>query len=165
VLVRRVTADDADRLRRVRLAALADAPRSFGSTYEREVAYPADRWISWEVTGASGETSAIFLAIDDDDAVGVVGVLADYPDSHQPTLWGIWVAPAMRGNGVAGLLVEASYDWAMSVGLDELRLWVAEDNPAAIALFRRHAFSPTGDRQPLSSDTDRATLEFVRRPQ
>jgi ribosomal protein S18 acetylase RimI-like enzyme len=171
VLVRRVTADDADRLRRVRLAALADAPRSFGSTYEREVAYPADRWISWAVTGASGETSVNFLAIEDDEVagvaavVGVVGVLADYPDSHQPTLWGIWVAPAARRRGVAGQLVEAANDRAMSVGLDELRLWVASDNPGAIALFRRHAFSPTGDRQPLSSDTDRATLEFVRRPQ
>jgi ribosomal protein S18 acetylase RimI-like enzyme len=171
VHVRRVTADDADLLRSVRLAALADAPRSFGSTYDREVAYPADRWISWAVTGASGETSVIFLAIDDDDVVGVaavvgvVGVLADYPDSHQPTLWGIWVAPAARRRGVAGQLVEAAYDWAMSVGLDELRLWVASDNPGAIALFRRHAFSPTSDREPLPSDTDRTMVEYVRRAQ
>jgi ribosomal protein S18 acetylase RimI-like enzyme len=89
-------------------------------------------------------------------------VLADYPDSHQPTLWGIWVAPAMRGTGVAGELVDAACTWATSVGLAELRLWVAEDNPAAIALFRRHEFTPTGEREPLPNDNDRAMLEFVR---
>jgi ribosomal protein S18 acetylase RimI-like enzyme len=165
VHVRRVTSDDADLVRTVRLAALAEAPRSFGSTYDREIDYPADRWTSWVEAGASGEAAVIFLAVDDDgggDAVGMVGVLADYPDTHEPTLWGIWASPRVRRRGLAGQLVEAAYTWAVSVGLDELRLWVAEDNPAAIALFRWHGFTPTGEREPLPSDDDRGMLEFVR---
>ena len=46
-VVRRISPDDAELLRVVRLRALETDPLSFGSTYEREAAYPDERWREW----------------------------------------------------------------------------------------------------------------------
>jgi len=43
-VVERITGDDWEHLRAVRLGALADSPSAFGSSLEREQQYDEERW-------------------------------------------------------------------------------------------------------------------------
>jgi ribosomal protein S18 acetylase RimI-like enzyme len=74
----------------------------------------------------------------------------------------VWVAPEARGRGAGELLVEAALRRAAELGARELRLWVAEDNPAAQRLYRRLNFRPTGRVQPIREGEPRRELEMAR---
>jgi ribosomal protein S18 acetylase RimI-like enzyme len=66
------------------------------------------------------------------------------PEWH---LVGMWVAPDYRGQRVADMLVEAVCNRARQASAGAVMLWVTEINGRAIALYRRHGFSPTGVRE------------------
>ncbi len=57
------------------------------------------------------------------------------------------VLPEARRTGVGRALVEAAADAASDAGAEVLWLEVAADNAAAIALYRRAEFAPTGRRR------------------
>lgn len=42
-------------------------------------------------------------------------------------------------------LIDTLIDWARSAGFSRLVLDVADDNAAAVALYARHGFEPTGE--------------------
>jgi ribosomal protein S18 acetylase RimI-like enzyme len=56
----------------------------------------------------------------------------------------MWVAPEARRTGVGEALVDAVIEWAGSNGVKRLRLDVADNNAAAIALYIREGFQPNG---------------------
>jgi len=70
-------------------------------------------------------------------------------EQRGPVLVGVYVDPAWRGReaGVADALLRTVEDWARTVG-ETLALDVHEDNPRAIAFYRRHGFEFTGDTHP-----------------
>jgi ribosomal protein S18 acetylase RimI-like enzyme len=82
-------------------------------------------------------------------AIPGVGVDGDRPQTSPPEwhLVGMWVAPDYRGQGVADRLVEAVCSRARQAGAAAVMLWVTEINARAIALYRRHGFTPTGVRE------------------
>ncbi|ONH33154.1 GNAT family N-acetyltransferase [Pseudofrankia asymbiotica] len=142
--VRRVAAPDGARLREVRLAALADAPRAFWQTFDGESARPLDDWHRRAARGAAGDAHAMFLLERDGEPVGMI-------DVHRPSmapefreLAAMWVAPAARATGAADLLIGAALDWARSVGAVGVRLWVEVANLAAQRAYRRHGFQQIG---------------------
>lgn len=63
----------------VRLRALQDAPRSFGSTYAKESQLSDADWTK-RVERWNGENGAGFLAVDKDTARGIAGSLLDQND-------------------------------------------------------------------------------------
>ena len=134
-------AGEGDRLREMRLAALADAPQAFEATLENDAARPARDWE--QLAGGPG---AVFVAGD------WAGMAAVGPDGEDATLWGMWVAPGARGRGAGRRLVEAAAEWARPRGLGRLRLSVSDGAPAARALYARLGFRPTGDTRRLPSD-------------
>jgi len=146
VMVREVKADEWELVRDVRLAALHEAPYAFGSSYAREAQFTEEQW-----RGRFSSRSVTFLAELPDGAepVGLAGV---YEDDGMADLVSMWVRPAARGLGVGAALVTAAADWAKARDHDTLYLWVTESNPAAVGLYRRCGFIPTGERQPLPSD-------------
>lgn len=135
-MIRRLGPDDAALLRQVRLTALADAPEAFGSTLERELAFPDQEW-QRRVAPGSHPT---FVWETAGTARGLVVVL------REPVvqLVSMWVAPVARGGPAAGSLVEAAVAWADAAGAGTVRLHVAEGNDRAQRLYTRHGFSPTG---------------------
>jgi len=143
--IRRVTADEWEALRGVRLRALADAPDAFGTTLEEARARPDSWWTDWAERSATNETQAMFLAWDGTQAVGIAGVF------HHDDVWQVismWVEPAWRGRGVGRALLDA----AVAFTDGEVRLSVTDGNDDARRLYERYGFVDTGETEPLRSD-------------
>jgi hypothetical protein len=89
--VRRAVPGDEEIIRRVRLAALSDAPAAFESTFERERTRTEAEWRTWI------ERGAVFVL---ERADGTCGIVAGVPHTTEPAavfLVSMWVAPAARG--------------------------------------------------------------------
>jgi len=143
--LRAVTADDWRDWRPVRLAALADAPDAFGSRLADWADAPEDRWR----TRLSIPGALDLLAVEGDRAVGMASGAPT--DDDRAELISMWVAPAVRGRGVAGLLIEAIARWAAQTGTTELELSVMPDNDTARRTYERNGFTVAdvlGDRLP-----------------
>jgi GNAT superfamily N-acetyltransferase len=98
-----------------------------------------------------------------------VGRLGDWPprrlaDSHEaaPTLVAMFVDDAARGRGVGGVLVERITNWVRDRGETRLILWVTSCNEAAIALYRRCGFRPTGATRSVVHTPTHTQGEMVR---
>ena len=152
VTIRRVRADEAMALKALRLAALADAPTAFGSTYAGEAGRTEQFWRDRAARGATGEASVMFVADRGDELVGLAGGYRPEPFTGAIELVSMWVHPDARRHGVAVGLVDAVVDWADTAGVGVVELCVTESNRAAAALYERCGFGPTGGRQPLPSD-------------
>lgn len=152
IAVRRIRPDEADALRFVRLAALAESPSAFGSTYAREAALTAEEWTDRAHASSDGTERALFFAVADEDVVGLVG--GHRPDTAPAIveLVAMWTDPMVRRSGVGRLLVKAVLDWARGCGAREVQLRVTRGNAAAECLYRAMGFIETGDYQPLPSD-------------
>jgi len=66
--------------------------------------------------------------------------------SSRVRLYSIMVDPQARGQGLAGVLLQAVEDAAVDLGATELRLEVRQDNAAAIRLYNRRGYRPIGQR-------------------
>ncbi|MCZ0974279.1 GNAT family N-acetyltransferase [Streptomyces albulus] len=90
--VRPLTVEDWALYRTVRLAALADAPEAFGSTWESEQAFTEDRWR--ERLARRNQ----FVAQDGDRTYGLIGIVP--VEAGRAELVSMWVHPDGRGRGV-----------------------------------------------------------------
>jgi hypothetical protein len=62
LLVRRIRSDEWRLLKDVRLRALADSPESFGSSFEREVAFEDAIWMSRAANGEGTVSTVTWIA-------------------------------------------------------------------------------------------------------
>jgi len=133
--------DDWQVWRRLRLAALAEAPYAFGSRladWQGEGDRP-ERWRDrLELPGSYN-----VVALLDDQPVGMAsGVPADEPGVVE--LISMWVGPAARGRGAGDRLIQAVEQWARLGQAKVLRLSVVQGNEAAERLYQRCGFVGTG---------------------
>ena len=111
VQIRRMEPGEWATVRRVRLAALADAPEAFASTLDRELGFEEATWR--ERIAAS----PWFLAWRDGEPVGLVAVVTQQPGGASGWhLVSMWVSPQVRGSGVADGLVAAVTAHARAAG-------------------------------------------------
>ena len=160
-VIREITMDDWELMRDVRLAALADAPSAFASSYAREAAFTRVHW-----QRRINERSVTFLAYDTADgaADGTVpaGLAGVYIEDLTPDVVSMWVRPRFRGRGVGEALLEATAAWAKSRSHPVLYLWVIETNTPARRLYERCGFTPTGESMPLPSDPSLPEIRMSR---
>lgn len=137
ITLRRVTADDWETWRPVRLAALADSPGAFGSTLADWADAPSHRWRArLSMPGALD----LLAQTEDGSVVGMVsGVTGEDPGTAG--LISMWVDPATRGRGIAAALIRAVATWAAGTGAHHLELSVAPDNTAARRTYERCGFT------------------------
>ena len=138
---RRLTLEDSDLLRTLRLRALSDAPSAFGSTYEREEAFTDEEW--QRRLRADGHPHVV-CERPDGEAVGVAALVQDWTDATVGHLMAMWVAPEARGSGAADLLIDQVLEWARDAGVTTLRLHVTDGNARAERVYERNGFSRTG---------------------
>ncbi len=136
VLVTRVQPADWQRLRAVRLAALAESPEMFGSTVAKEQAFDEAEW------RGRAARPATFLASRDGVDVGIAGV---FDLDGEWWLMGMWLAPDARGTGVVEALVRACESVAQEAGATTVRLGVMEDNPRGRQAYVRLGYQFTGE--------------------
>jgi RimJ/RimL family protein N-acetyltransferase len=178
VTIRRLGEGEWELLRDVRLASLAESPEAFGSTYARELEFDEAEWRQraanngWYVAAHATADPAADAAADSAarpaaDPETIVGIVAGYHDDSSPAdqrhLVAMWVAPDVRGSGIAAELVEAVMIWAGEDGASEVTLGVADGNERARALYLNCGFVATGERFPLHSDPARG-IDIYRRP-
>lgn len=134
-----LTAGDGPRLRSIRLRALRDAPDAFGATLEEASALAMETWSTQVVELPT------FVAVKDDNDVGLVRCARDQSRIDTAWLISMWVAPDVRRTGVGAALVDLVIEWARTNGISRLLLDVADLNAPAIALYERKGFKPNGD--------------------
>jgi GNAT superfamily N-acetyltransferase len=160
VHVRRITPADAAVLKRVRLAALADTPVAFGSTFEREAAFSDDVWAERALLGSEGNDRVTFFAVAGEEVVGLAGGFRDHnADDLDLDLVSMWTSPTVRRRGAGRALVQAVLDWA---GDEPVRLWVTSGNDAAHDLYVAMGFVATGEELPHPWSPDHTELCMVR---
>ena len=163
--IRRIRQDEWVRLRRLRLAALADAPMAFSSTLEHEKAFPEHLWRERAERGAVGTERVTFVAEDDGEWIGLANGLAndpDEPNDPRPLLVGMFVASAERGRGVGRALLEAVVAWARARRATALCLWVTSTNYSAIKLYSECGFRQTGRPRPVVHSPSVTEFQMVR---
>ncbi|MGH6813114.1 MAG: GNAT family N-acetyltransferase [Methylocella sp.] len=139
VEIRRFDVLDVEDYRTIRLAALSEAPEAFGSTFEIEVARPvaafADRLT----------TSIVFGAYVGGHIVGMISFRQEVgqKNCHKGFVWGMYVRPDARRQGVGTALIEALLQSTREI-VEHLTLRVAQGNVAAIALYRNFGFQVYG---------------------
>jgi len=128
------------RYRAIRLRALADAPDAFARTLGEEEAFPKENWCKRLSSGAK-----TFVAVLDGRDVGLAAGAAWKGRAGAAGLFQMWVAPEARRRNIGIALVSRVKDWALASGFDQLILDVADNNAAAISLYSRAGFQPTGN--------------------
>lgn len=145
VVVRPVRADEADDLFQLRLRALAADPDAFDQSVQDAVDKGRGPLVEMVATSVAGRDLAL-VADDDGRLVGLVLVThSRRPRSqHRARLWGMWVAPEVRGHGVGGALVDGAVDWCRRRGIEMVDLWVVTDHAGAIRVYQRAGFRICG---------------------
>lgn len=142
--VYRVLGEDEWQLyREVRLAALSDAPEAFVASAQDEASRDEQFWRR-RMTRARR-----IVAERDDEPVGVVGLGPHTGDPDNAEVFGLWTAPAVRGERIAWELVASAAWTAADDGCRLLYFWVGSDNVDAIGFASSFGFRPTEERRPV----------------
>jgi RimJ/RimL family protein N-acetyltransferase len=96
--------------RAVRLMALQSDPGVFSSTYQREAGTPEADWRS----RLRSDDVAVFLIYENAALVGMTGIAVDWndPSRKRALLWGSWLEPRVRRQGLSQILYRSRIDWA-----------------------------------------------------
>ncbi|MEI6735242.1 MAG: GNAT family N-acetyltransferase [Comamonadaceae bacterium] len=142
--IRQLGADDAQAFSTLRREVTADNPIPMGLTMEEELARPLQ---GFRDQLSYPEPNAAFGAFVDAELVGSAAVA--WPSKltssrHKTTLWGVFVSPRYRRNGIARALVQRAIDHAESFGVRRINLTVYVPNPAAVKLYESLQFEYCG---------------------
>jgi ribosomal protein S18 acetylase RimI-like enzyme len=148
VVIRRVVASDAERIKVVRLRALRSDPSSFASTFPEEAAYADEEWMDWAIGHAAGEEMATILALEGENAIGLVSAYRDKGDGSLYHVYAMWVAPEHRGSGLGRRLLAAIEEWIAGAGGTTVQLDVADTAKEAVALYNSSGYVRDGHQSP-----------------
>ena len=152
--VRVLTEADAEPFRRLRRERLDDSPRAFGESIgeceSMTVAAVAER------LGSSSAGNFVVGAFTGGQLVGMAGFARNLREKshHKGLIWGVYVRPEFRKQGVAQRLLKTLLERAKSQpGLEQVILTVAVDQTAAKRLYQSLGFEVFGhERHALKVD-------------
>ncbi|MFD7321789.1 GNAT family N-acetyltransferase [Streptomyces sp. NPDC059875] len=176
-LIRAIRADEWEKAREIRLAALRDpvAHLAFLDTYEAAVARPDSFWQErTEGASESGTSVRQFVGEARDGSwAGTISVLVERPSDEvrfgapakvdQTHIVGVYVRPEARGSGLTEQLFRAGVEWSWSLpepAVRRVRLYVHENNARAAAFYRRFGFAATGESVAMPGDEGARELEY-----
>lgn len=149
ITIRALGADEWETYRDVRLRALEESPDAFAASLTQEKQFEEDFWRT------RVERSRRMVAESGDEVVGVVSVgNRSTEDARVGELFGLWVTPSLRGQGVAWKLVEAGVEQATAENYKFVLYWVGTDNGRAVAFASSFGFRPTDSRRPMKGATE-----------
>ena len=141
--IRLLTPDDAEEYAALRRESLLDSPLAFTSSPEDDNASSAAHVRDMLSRGPE----SVILGAFSDRLVGMVGMYRErhLKRAHKMYIWGMYVAPAERGSGVALQLMEAAVAHARTVrGIACIDLSVNSTAPGAQRVYERAGFRVWG---------------------
>jgi RimJ/RimL family protein N-acetyltransferase len=100
----------------------------------------------------------------DDQLIGVLDLLSNYPQVDSWYLGLLMLDSAYRGQGIGAAICEATFDWIARQGGRDLTLIVQEQNPAARRFWSRIGFRPIGDAAQSLDGGRQNTVTRMMRP-
>jgi len=153
VEIRRLTAADAAIYWPLRLRALREEPESFGASYEEQRDMPLESAAIRLRESENAPDKATFGAFDEHGQIaGMIGLVREQgaKSQHKAFIWGVYVVPEARGQGVGAALLETALDFARQIeGLEQVMLAVAATNKSARTLYAAAGFEVWG-QEPLA---------------
>ncbi|CAN7682946.1 GNAT family N-acetyltransferase [Rhizobium rhizogenes] len=139
ITIRHIGTDEFDIFRQIRLEALRAEPSSFASSAEDWEVLSDEEW-------RRRLSDPVFVAFQDDEPVGVMGLLRQRSNkmAHRATLIMVYVRKDLRGMGLAKDLLDTVITYALSEGIVQIELVVSAENPKAINFYHREGFSEIG---------------------
>ncbi len=144
ITVRVLQEQDWQIYRDVRLSALGDSPDAFAASAAQERQFDEDFWRRRLVR------SRRMVAESSGEVVGVVSV--GRPSEEDPRnceMFGLWVRPELRGQGVAWKLVQAGVSQARTDSFGFVIYWVSTENGRGVAFASSFGFRPTDARRAM----------------
>jgi RimJ/RimL family protein N-acetyltransferase len=146
VRIRPAKPADAPALRALRLEALERHPEAFIADSAAEAARPAAHWEELAATGDENDEAAVYVAEAGTALAGMAGISRKTQPKtrHSAVVWGVYVRPEWRGQGIGEALVRRCLDWGRRIGLRVVRIAAVNSNAAAIRCYERCGFTPYG---------------------
>lgn len=154
--IRLLTPQDADQYQVLRLEALKNEPQSFGATYEEAVNRPLSEVANRLQANKDSFILGAFQANPTDSSsssnqtpelIGVVGLYRrdGAKLKHKGVVWGMYVAPAGRNQGLGRRLMQSLIDQAIELStFEQLLLTVVTTNQSARQLYLSLGFKSYG---------------------
>lgn len=150
------TLDESDwrEYKAIRLESLRDSPDSFGSTYEREIAFTEKQWKSRLRSKKDNVNSILWVAAAEKDLIGLLSMVLNLSNPGRASLYQMWVGPAYRKIGVGTALLNLAMDEATHLSVDSIYLSVTTSNTDAISIYSKKGFAETGSTELLREGSD-----------
>jgi len=151
--------------REIRLDALKSEPQAFLSTYDREVGWLDEKWISRLKETFSKGSWLLFAK----GRLGLVGMIGGYRDSkdlenHTAQIWGVFVKSQERGKGIAKALMGAILkEFESEPDIETVILEVNTDQKSAQKLYETFDFIVTKTYRQKLGDGLEHTISEMRR--
>ncbi|MDA8443524.1 GNAT family N-acetyltransferase [Paracidovorax valerianellae] len=142
--LRPLTPEDAAPFAALRLRGLRECPEAFSSSYDEEAATPLS---DFERRLQPQAGRAVLGALQGGTLIGTVGIKREDMRqlSHKAFLWGVYVAPEARQQGVGRALLRYALQYAADpLGVRQVNLGVTASNTAAVELYRALGFVTYG---------------------
>jgi RimJ/RimL family protein N-acetyltransferase len=141
--VRPLGAPDGAAYKALRLQAIAESPAAVWPTQGEEAGRTIDE-VRARITMTANQ--AVFGAFAGDQLVAIAGVRREplVQVAHKAVLWGVFVAPEYRREGLARQLIGTAVAFAREAGILQLHLAVNTENRRARRLYQSLGFMPFG---------------------
>jgi GNAT superfamily N-acetyltransferase len=152
IKVRQIRSDEWERLRTIRLEALADSPSAFATTLAEAEVFPNSLWQERATAGAAGRDQITAIAVSGERTVGMTIALGRPSSDHRVVpIVSVYVTPSVRRKGVAKRLLSVAEEWVRGQGGSRASLWVEEENGPARSFYESIGYVATFDRQRMTS--------------
>ena len=138
--IRRLTRDDAEAYRAIRLEALINHPESFAASPEAFAERSLD-----DLREQLDQMAFFGAETDDGELAGIIAYFRDTGEREQHRGWliQVYLKPSMRGTGCAEALIQAAVEHARTEVL-QVHLGVGTHNAPAIRLYQKAGFAIYG---------------------